>query len=321
MLNNKIHRRDVLQEALSVAKQKQGRGTFTSLSPHSFTMVAEIVCHPGVGLQRTAWGYPTSAGAPEWSLAPVLLRRAALSFCAFARLGEDGHLPSERTTSTRACASSDPSTGAVSPFFGGADRGQGEADRRAMARRKRVLGPIWVRPMWMASGTGKQAGGVYCSLARSRNLRGCSKSALRRRPHLTDMPGSAYPPPMRRARRAASLPEKPLAWLSGEVKTPPMSSTARIESGMLLRRLQQGEILSMPEARPMPSIGPRCGELRIDDIEKKKEWRIVYYIGHLAIAVLAVFAKNTRTTPDDVITNCKRRLSEFQAAEAEAEDR
>lgn len=35
--------------------------------------------------------------------------------------------------------------------------------------------------------------------------------------------------------------DKPLLWLHGEVKTPPFSLEARIEAGILLRRLQQGE--------------------------------------------------------------------------------
>lgn len=35
--------------------------------------------------------------------------------------------------------------------------------------------------------------------------------------------------------------DKPLLWLHGEVKTPPFSAEARIEAGMLLRRLQRGE--------------------------------------------------------------------------------
>ncbi len=46
---------------------------------------------------------------------------------------------------------------------------------------------------------------------------------------------------------------KPLAWLHGEVKTPPFSSDARIEAGYLLRQLPKGEKLSMPVSRPMPS--------------------------------------------------------------------
>jgi hypothetical protein len=48
--------------------------------------------------------------------------------------------------------------------------------------------------------------------------------------------------------------DKPLAWLAGEIKTPPLSSEARQDAGVLLRRLQRGELLSMPESRPMPSI-------------------------------------------------------------------
>jgi hypothetical protein len=49
--------------------------------------------------------------------------------------------------------------------------------------------------------------------------------------------------------------DKPLIWLHGEVKTPPFTLEARIEAGILLRRLQQGESLGMPQSRPMPSIG------------------------------------------------------------------
>jgi len=41
---------------------------------------------------------------------------------------------------------------------------------------------------------------------------------------------------------------KPIVWLRGEVKTPPFSQNGRIEAGFLLRRLQQGEMLSLPDA-------------------------------------------------------------------------
>jgi phage-related protein len=91
-----------------------------------------------------------------------------------------------------------------------------------------------------------------------------------------------------------------------------MSGEARVEGGVLLRRLQRGETLAMPESRPMPAIGPRCHELRIDDVVQKKEWRIIYYVGRLAIAVLEIFPKDTRATPDDVIRSCRRRLAEFR---------
>src|SRR6266571_3932090 len=102
------------------------------------------------------------------------------------------------------------------------------------------------------------------------------------------MPSSAYDHAMGRKvlpQRQPRTPreDKPLVWLSGELKTPPMTSEARVEGGMLLRRVQRGETLSMPESRPMPTIGPRCHELRIDDVVRKKEWRIIYYAGKLAI--------------------------------------
>jgi phage-related protein len=75
--------------------------------------------------------------------------------------------------------------------------------------------------------------------------------------------------------------DKPLVWLRGEIKTPPLSSVARTEAGFLLRKLQMGELLSLPHSRPMPSIGSRCHELRIDD--QDKTWRILYRIDNDAI--------------------------------------
>jgi len=53
--------------------------------------------------------------------------------------------------------------------------------------------------------------------------------------------------------------------MEGEIKTPPFSVEARLEAGMLLRSLQQGENLGLPHSRPMPVIGPRCHELRVRD--------------------------------------------------------
>ena len=99
--------------------------------------------------------------------------------------------------------------------------------------------------------------------------------------------------------------------LSGNIKTPPLSSGARIEAGYLLRRLQQGEALSMPHSRPMPFIGPRCHELRIRDAETSSTWRIVYRADADEIVVLEVFAKKTQATPKHVIAQCKQRLSDW----------
>ncbi len=103
--------------------------------------------------------------------------------------------------------------------------------------------------------------------------------------------------------------DKPLAWLHGEVKTPPFSRAARIETGVLLRKLQLGERLSMPHSRPMPSIGRRCHELRIED--ENVTWRIVYRIDSDAIVILEIFDKKTNQTPKQVIDSCKRRIKNY----------
>ena len=105
---------------------------------------------------------------------------------------------------------------------------------------------------------------------------------------------------------------KPLAWLRGEIKTPPFSATARLEAGVLLRRLQEGETLAMPHSRPLPRLGPRCHELRIPDAGRA--WRIVYRLDRDAIVIADVFAKNTRTTPDRVFVDCRRRLQAYDVA-------
>ncbi|HLO47073.1 MAG TPA: type II toxin-antitoxin system RelE/ParE family toxin [Kamptonema sp.] len=101
---------------------------------------------------------------------------------------------------------------------------------------------------------------------------------------------------------------KQLVWLKGEVKTPPFSAASRIEAGTLLRQLQQGEILSLPASRPMPSIGSHCHELRINDSETGKQWRIIYRFDSDAIIIVDVFQKTTQKTPKRVIDNCQRRL-------------
>jgi phage-related protein len=102
--------------------------------------------------------------------------------------------------------------------------------------------------------------------------------------------------------------DKPLVILSGEIKTPPLSSAARIEAGFLLRRLQRGDTLTMPHSRPMPSIGTRCHELRINDVDAGNTWRIVYRVDADAVLVVEVFAKKTQTTPKTVIDICRKRL-------------
>jgi phage-related protein len=112
-------------------------------------------------------------------------------------------------------------------------------------------------------------------------------------------------------RRAERL-DKPLVWLRGEIKTPPFSRTARVEAGLLLRRLQQGETLSLPQAKPMPAIGRRCHELRI--LDEGHNWRIVYRTDADAIVIGEVFDKKTRATPPDVIDRCRERFRRYDEA-------
>ena len=106
--------------------------------------------------------------------------------------------------------------------------------------------------------------------------------------------------------------DKPLVWLHGQVKTPPLSREGRVEAGFLLRRLQRGEKLGMPHSRSMPSISPRCHELRINDAAGS--WRIVYRLDSDAIVILEVFAKKTPRTPRSVIELCQKRLKEYDHA-------
>ncbi len=105
---------------------------------------------------------------------------------------------------------------------------------------------------------------------------------------------------------------KPLIWLHGEVKTPPFSRAARLEAGYLLRQLQQGVALSLPHSRPMPDIGTRCHELRIQD--EDATWRIIYRTDPDAVIILEVFSKKTAKTPKGVIDICRRRLKEYNNA-------
>jgi phage-related protein len=109
--------------------------------------------------------------------------------------------------------------------------------------------------------------------------------------------------------------EKPLVWLSGEVKTPPFSAPGRVKAGVLLRRLQRGESLALPHSRPMPSVGRRCHELRI--VDEAAAWRIIYRLDSDAVVVLAVFRKTTRETPKHIIDQAQRRLREYDAVEKE----
>ena len=108
-----------------------------------------------------------------------------------------------------------------------------------------------------------------------------------------------------------------VVWLRGEVRSPPFSDEARREAGFLLRMLQRGEKLTMPQSRPMPSIGRRCHELRIQD--EGQTWRIIYRLDSDAVVIAHVFSKKTRATPRAVIEASKSILARYDALLREEE--
>jgi len=109
--------------------------------------------------------------------------------------------------------------------------------------------------------------------------------------------------------------DKPLVWLRGEVKTPPFSTAARVEAGILLRRLQRGEMLGMPHARPMPAIGRQCHELRVPD--EGKTWRLICRLDRDAVVIADVFQKTTPKTSRRIIADCLRRLRAYDRTAGE----
>jgi phage-related protein len=106
--------------------------------------------------------------------------------------------------------------------------------------------------------------------------------------------------------------DKPLAWLHGQIKSPPLGQVARVEAGYLLRELQRGKSLGMPHSRPMPGIGPRCHELRVTD--ERDTWRIIYRVDPDAVVIVEVFAKKTAQTPQAVLDACRKRLKDYDDA-------
>jgi phage-related protein len=107
------------------------------------------------------------------------------------------------------------------------------------------------------------------------------------------------------------MKSRALVWLAGEIKTPPFSAESRRHAGLLLREVQEGELLTMPDSRPMSSVGARVHELRINDPENKVTWRIIYRIDKDAIVISEVFAKKSQRTPLSVINICKRRYRSY----------
>ena len=88
-----------------------------------------------------------------------------------------------------------------------------------------------------------------------------------------------------------------------------------MQAGFLIGLLQEGESLSLPASRPMPSIGPRCHELRISDRPMRKIWRIIYRFDPDAIVIVETFEKKTQATPKRRIDTAQQRLKEYDGKE------
>lgn len=74
-----------------------------------------------------------------------------------------------------------------------------------------------------------------------------------------------------------------------------------------LARLEEGQTLSLPLSRPMPSIGPGVHELRLKD--RSGIYRVIYYLaGAGMIWLLHAFMKKTQQTPKHHIDVGKERL-------------
>ncbi|MGL4513503.1 MAG: type II toxin-antitoxin system RelE/ParE family toxin [Lacipirellulaceae bacterium] len=113
----------------------------------------------------------------------------------------------------------------------------------------------------------------------------------------------------KQASPSGAPPREPLVWLNSEVKSPPFTPEGRQEAGMLLRLLQEGERLGMPQSEPLTGLCPSCGCLRVRDAGAN--WRIMYRIDSDAVVVMEVYAKKTAAIPKGVFDRCKRRIKEY----------
>jgi phage-related protein len=109
--------------------------------------------------------------------------------------------------------------------------------------------------------------------------------------------------------------EKPLFRFHGvELTTPPMGVNARREAGFLLGLLQGGEVLGMPQARPLFDVAPRLYELRIR--ETGKQWRIFYRVDADRVLLIHQINKTTPTLSEQDKNLVKERLAAYDTARA-----
>ena len=93
-----------------------------------------------------------------------------------------------------------------------------------------------------------------------------------------------------------------------EIRRFPKEQRARLGRGLF--RLQLGETLGMPVARPMPTVAPGVSELRVKG--EDGIFRVFYFTATTkGILVFHAFAKKTQRTPPLEIELAKKRLKEL----------
>jgi phage-related protein len=93
-----------------------------------------------------------------------------------------------------------------------------------------------------------------------------------------------------------------------EIRRFPKEPRARLGRGLF--RLQLGETLAMPLARPMPTVAPGVSELRVKGDDGI--FRVFYFAAAAkGVLVFHAFAKKTQRTQPLEIELAKKRLKEL----------
>jgi len=93
-----------------------------------------------------------------------------------------------------------------------------------------------------------------------------------------------------------------------EIRRFPKEVRTRLGRGLF--RLQMGESLSMPNARPMPTVSSGVSELRVTG--EDGIFRVFYFTASpKGVLVFHAFAKKTQRTPALEIEMARKRLKEL----------
>jgi phage-related protein len=88
-----------------------------------------------------------------------------------------------------------------------------------------------------------------------------------------------------------------------------LSEQVRFDLADAIARLEDGQTLSMPLSRPMPTIAPGVHELRLRD--RAGIYRVFYaFVGGLDIWLLHAHGKKTQATTPHTIALVRKRLKE-----------